>query len=281
MITAILLLQTAAAAPTVGDTIWLARTVAVPEGHTVRPPDDSLAGPVELLGPPQLVQQQGAVLIRYPAVAWEPGRHTVALPGPVLVGPDGTADSTAPLEVSVTVASVLPRVAGDTVLPVQPPTGLVPRQETSLLPLLALLGLGVLLLAPLHWWWRRRGPRVAPEPVATEPAGVPFARWADAGEPRAVLAAAAAVLRTVLSHTTPGAQPGLDTTELLAVLTERRPDLPLGEIEAVLRELDATRFAPAAFGDAADVARRAAALAARIAGDTPAAERAEPVEASA
>ena len=86
-----------------------------------------------------------------------------------------------------------------------------------------------------------------------------------AGEQRAVLAAAAAVLRTVIASAVPEARPGLDTTALLEVLAEQGPALPLAEIEAVLRELDATRFAPSAVGDAAEVARRAAALAERIA----------------
>jgi hypothetical protein len=265
MIAAILLLQTAAAVPTVGDTIWLARSVAVPDGHTVRPPHDSLTGAVELLGPPQVIPQAGGVLIRYPAVAWEPGRHAVALPGPVLVGPDGVADSVPPFEVTVTVRSVLPRVRQDSLLPVQPATGLVARRQTSAVPLLMALAVAALLLAPLHWWWRRRGPDVAADSAPPPPAGVPFARWADAGEQRAVLAAAAAVLRTVITSAVPEARPGLDTTALLAVLAEHGPALPLSEIEAVLRELDATRFAPSAVGDAAEVARRAAALAERIA----------------
>ena len=264
MIAAVLLLQTAAAVPTVGDTIWLARTVAVPEGHSVRPPEDSLTGPVELLGPPQVIPAAGTVLIRYPAVAWEPGRHTVALPGPVLVGLDGVVDSVAPFEVTVTVRSVLPRVRPDS-LPVQPAAGLVSRSTCTALPMLVLLGVAALLLAPAHWWWRRRGPRTPPDPPRPAAAGVPFARWADAGEQRAVLAAAAAVLRTVITSAVPDARPGLDTTALLEVLAEQRPDLPLAEIESVLRELDATRFAPAAVADAAGVARRAAALAGRIA----------------
>lgn len=264
MIAAILLLQTAAAVPSVGDTIWLARTVVVPDGYTVRPPADSLSGAIELLGPPQMVTQQGTVLIRYPAVAWEPGRHAVALPGPVLIAPDGTADSVAPFEVTVAVRSVLPQARTES-LPVQPPTGLVGRSRSTPVPLLVALLLAAVLLAPLHWWWRRRGPRVPVEPPATDSSGVPFARWAEAGEQRAVLAAAAAVLRTVITGAVPEARPGLDTTAVLAVLAERRPDLPLAEIEQVLRELDGARFAPAAVGDAADVARRAAALAERIA----------------
>lgn len=279
MIAAILLLQAAQAAPTVGDTIWLARTVPVPAGHTVRPPEDSLAGAVELLGPPRLVTRDGAVLIRYPAVAWEPGRHTVALPGPVLVAPDGVEDSVPPLEVAVTVRSVLPAVPEDSVLPVQAPTGLVLRQETSLLPVAALLALGALLLAPLHWWWRRRGPRVPGDLPLAERHAVPLRLWADAGERRAVLAAAAALVRTRLTTLVPEAQPGLDTTELLTVLAAHRPDLPLADIESVLRELDAGRFAPGTVADPAALAERAAALAGRLGDAAPAATH-EPAEAA-
>ena len=264
MIAAILLLQASAAAPTVGDTIWLARTVSVPEGHVVRAPADSLTGPVELLGPPQIVPQPGGVLIRYPAVAWEPGRHTVALPGPVLVGPDGLADSVASFDVTITVRSVLPQAQTES-LPVQPATGLVERRRSTPVPLLVLTAIAALLLVPVHLWWRRRGPRAEAAAAPGTSAGVPFARWADAGEQRAVLAAAAAVLRTVITGAVPQARPGLDTTTLLEVLAERGAGLPLDEIESVLRELDATRFAPAAVADAAGVARRAAALAERIA----------------
>ena len=271
MIAAILLLQTAVATPTVGDTIWLARTVAVPAGHVVRPPEDSLGGPVELLGPPQMIPQSAGVLIRYPAVAWEPGRHVVALPGPVLVGPDGLADSIAPFEVTVTVRSVLPQSRPDSALPVQPATGLVTRSRSTAIPLLVALALAALLLAPVHWWWRRRGPRVPTAPPAAPAAGVPFGRWADAGEQRAVLAAASAVLRSVIARAVPDARPGLDTTALLDVLAGQQRDLPLAEIESMLRELDATRFAPATVADAAGAARRAAALAEAIAaGDEPA-----------
>lgn len=278
MIAAILLLQTAAAVPTVGDTIWLARTVAVPDGYAVRAPTDSLTGPIELLGPPQLVTQQGTVLIRYPAVAWEPGRHTAALPGPVLIAPDGTADSVPPFEVTVSVRSVLPQARAES-LPVQPPTGLVRRSSSTPVPLLVAMLLAVALLAPLHWWWRRRGPRVPVETPAADTSGVPFARWAEAGEQRAVLAAAATVLRTVITGAVPEARPGLDTTAVLAVLSERRPDLPLAEVEQILRELDSARFAPAAVGDAADVARRAAALAERIASERGVAAESEAVPA--
>lgn len=264
MIAALLFLQTAAAPPTVGDTIWLARTVAVPEGHVVRPPPDSLAGPVELLGPPQMVMQGGTVLIRYPAVAWEPGRHVVSLPGPVLVGPDGLADSVPAFEVAVSVRSVLPAARPES-LAVQPATGLVARRRSTAVPLFAGVGLAALLLAPLHWWWRRRGPRVPPEPPAGPGAAVPFERWADAGEQRAVLAAAAALLRHSIARAVPDAQPGLDTSTLLGVLADDPRGLPREEIADVLRELDSTRFAPAAVADAAGVAQRAAALAERIA----------------
>ena len=62
------------AAPTVGDTVWVRRTVRVPERHTARAADWELTGDVELLGPPELLLDGDSATVRYPLVAWTPGR---------------------------------------------------------------------------------------------------------------------------------------------------------------------------------------------------------------
>jgi hypothetical protein len=41
--------------PTVGDTVWLSRTIAVPPGYVVRAADWDPADPIELLGRPLVV----------------------------------------------------------------------------------------------------------------------------------------------------------------------------------------------------------------------------------
>ena len=89
--------------PTVGDTIWLTRTVAVPPGHVVRPSDWDPADPVELLGRPRVVMTGDSALISYPTVIWMPGPQQVELPGPLLLGPGGRVDSLPGQQIRLTV----------------------------------------------------------------------------------------------------------------------------------------------------------------------------------
>jgi hypothetical protein len=70
----------------------------------------------------------------------------------------------------------------------------------------------------------------------------PLARWADAGEYRAVANVAAARLRAALAERVPAAHPGLDTERVLAELAAARPEWPLGELGNLLRALDDVRF---------------------------------------
>ena len=119
--------------PTVGDTIWLNRTVAVPPGHVVRASDWDPADPVELLGRPRIVMTGDSARISYPVVVWASGSRLIELPGPLLLGPGGTVDSLPGEPVRVAVKSVLPRVLRDSSVPPQPRARLVTRRETSLL----------------------------------------------------------------------------------------------------------------------------------------------------
>jgi hypothetical protein len=250
-------------APTVGDTIWVARTVAVPAGATLRPADWDAPDPVERLGPPRVTSQGGSASIAYPIVVWRAGPLTVTIPGPLLLHPGGQVDSLPPAAVEVRLASVLPPVPADSALAPQPRAEFVPRTSVSPLPLIVLLVAAALLLAPLHWWWRRRG-RPRPRPVLpTAPADAPLERWADAGESRAVASAATARLRAALAARMPAAHEALDTDDLLRAVSGRA-DWPLAELGDLLRALDEARFGHTAFPDALGLARWSDELAPRL-----------------
>jgi hypothetical protein len=241
-------------APTVGDTVWLSRSVPLPSGHVVRAADWEPTDPVELLGRPQVVITGDSARISYPVVFWRPGAQVVELPGPLLLGPGGTVDSLAGQVVRLTVRSVLPAVPRDSLSP-QPRASLVPRRVVSLVPLAVLLGLALVLLVPLHLWWRRRGP---PMPAIRMPAELPdppLDRWADAGEYRAVANVAAVRLRSMVARQVAGAHAGLDTERLLGELAAVRPHWPLAELANVLRKLDDARFGISGSPDALELSR--------------------------
>ena len=230
------------ALPTVGDTVWVGRTVRVPPGYTVRAGDWEPADPFQLLGPPRVLISGDSARITYPLVVWRPGRHVVELPGALLLGPGGTVDSLAGLQTSVQVRSVLP--AGDSTLSPQPSAALVERHVVTLAPMLVLWAMAIALLLPLHFWWRRRGkPNRTPAPiVSSEALEAPLSRWADAGEHRAVASLATAQLRAALAERLPAAHMGLDTERVLAEVAAARPEWPLEDFSSVLRALDDVRF---------------------------------------
>jgi hypothetical protein len=139
--------QQARVLPTVGDTVWVRRSIPLPDRYTARAADWELTGDVELLGPPELVLGKDSVTVRYPLVAWTAGTHRVEIPSPTLLAPDGAVDSLGPAAVTFTVRSLLPDRPPSQLQP-QPPAGLVTRRTVSLLPpLLFLAGapLGLLL----------------------------------------------------------------------------------------------------------------------------------------
>ena len=253
------------ALPTVGDTIWVSRTVELPPGRTLRAAEWEASDPVELLGQARITLGQGRAVVAYPLAVWRPGRHTVDVPGPLLLAPDGGVDSLDTQRLTLEVASVLPRAATDTTLRPQPRAEFVPRPATTPLPLIVLLVLAVALLAPLHWWWRRRGtPARAAAADAGAAATLPLERWAEAGESRAVAAAATTRLRSALAQHLPAAPTSLDTEEVFAQVAEHRPDWPVAELTAVLRELDQARFGTGTLPDAMALAQRAAELEPRL-----------------
>lgn len=252
--------------PTVGDTIWITRSVDLPAGRTLRAADWEAADPVELLGQPRISVGEGRAVIGYPVVVWRPGTHTVEVPGPLLLSADGRVDSLAGQSVTLRVASVLPRPATDTTLRPQPRADFVPRPTTTPVPLVLLLVLAIALLVPLHWWWRRRGAPVR-RLSALEPGReveLPLDRWAGAGESRAIAAAASTRLRLALAARVPTALPSLDTESVIARVAEQRPDWPVPELARVLRELDLARFGTGSRPDTMALAHRAAELEARL-----------------
>jgi hypothetical protein len=252
--------------PTVGDTIWVTRTVDLPAGRTLRAADWQVADPVELLGPPRITLRGGSAEVSYPLAVWRPGTHTLPVPGPLLLASDGAVDSLGSETVTLHVGSVLPRPATDTSLRPQPRADFVSRPVTTPVPLIVFLVLAIAVLVPLQRWWRRRG-RPAPRPSSGEmasPTKPPLERWAEAGESRAVAAVATSRLRSTLVARLPDALPSLDTEAVLARIAEERPDWPLDELRGVLRALDQARFGNGTGPDALSLARRAMELEPRL-----------------
>ncbi len=250
---------------TVGDTIWVSRTIELPPGRTLRAAEWEVADPLELLGPPRVTLRGGTAEVAYPLAVWRAGSHTVQVPGPLLLAPDGGVDSLGTEAVTLRVASVLPRAATDTALRPQPRADYVPRPAVTPVPLVLLLILALIVLIPVHWWWRLRG-RPAAKPAA-EAAGQPrppLERWADAGESRAVAAAATARLRAALAARVPDALPALDTEAVLAHVAEQRPDWPLDELGDTIRALDRARFGTGPAPHVLDLARQATELESRL-----------------
>lgn len=245
--------------PTVGDTIWLERHVTVPPGWSLRPVRLAPGQTIEPLGDPVAHPDGGAWVVRYPVVAWTTGRQRLELPLLWRLGPLGEADSVAGGVAVVDVASVLP----DTGDPVpQPPRAPLRRLQRRPWWPAGAAGLAVLLLGAAVRWRRRRPRADRAPPAATREAAVGDDVWLAAGEPRAVAARAAAVLRSALADAVPDAHTSLTTDECLAVLGRARPAAPLDDIAATLHGLDRAAFGQPDAGEVAALAGRARALAA-------------------
>jgi hypothetical protein len=246
--------------PTVGDTIWLERTIETPAGAEVRAAQWTPADPIGLLGRPVIRREGSRTVVSYPAVAWSAGTHLVQVPGPIIIGRDGTTDSLPPETRTVVVASVLPDSLPPERLPVQPEAGIVLERVTTPYPVLVALLVGILLFSPLAWWWLRPGPPMPAFKPPSERLTPPLADWGEAGETRAVAAVAARALRSeILSHL-PGIPQGLVASRLVRVVAEQRPAWPVDEIGTVLRALEAAQYAPAAPGEILGLADRASDL---------------------
>jgi hypothetical protein len=242
-------------APTMGDTVWLSRTIGLPTGYVVRAADWEPADPVEVLGRARIVITGDSAKISYPVAIWSTGQQVIDVPGPLLLGPGGTVDSLASERVRLQVKSVLPPLPRDSVLPPQPRAALVSRRQVSPMPLLVLCSLAVVLLIPLHLWWNRRGKPMPPPAAVAELPEPPLHRWAEAGEYRAVANVAALRLRAAVAQRVSAAHTGLDTERLLAELAAVRPDWPLAELGTMLRSLDDARFGQSGAPDALELSQ--------------------------
>jgi hypothetical protein len=263
MIVVALLLLQQASAPTVGDTVWVSRSLRAPAGSVVRaaPWPDDPAADIQPLGPAVVSRRGDSVEIRYPLVGWTPGSHEVDIPGPTILGPGALVDSLPSRPATVFIGSVLPdSLRADSILP-QPPDAAVGGAETSWLPFVEFTLLGLALAAGAMVIRRhRRGEEVAP--VVPAPPVPDVMRWAGSGELRAAQGAALARLRAVISTAVPAAHAGLAIDDCLAVLRSAQREWPLLEIEGLLHALEAERFAPTT-GDP-DLVDRADALSARL-----------------
>ena len=265
-----LVLQTAAGVwsvtpsrPTVGDTIWLQRTLSVAPGWRVRAGKFETGPQAEPLGDAAIIASADGWIVRYPVVAWSPGQITIDMPPLWRLGPDGTADSVSGGTAVIAMASVIP----DSVKSPGPQPALGPLRlaRTSPIPPLAALLIAIGSLVGLVAW-RRRSPRRAGEgPSLTLDPAVPDSRWIAAGEPKAVAARAAYRLRSAIAHAIPDAHEALSTAEFLAVVERVRPTAPLRELRELLGLLDQVAFATAHAVDVTPVSARAQALARQFA----------------
>ncbi len=258
LLSLVLLLQQSP--PTVGDTIWLERTVETPPGAEVRAAQWTPAEPMGLLGHPVIRRVGGQTVVSYPAVAWNAGTINLQIPGPIVIRSDGTTDSLPAESRTIVVASVLPDSLPPERLPVQPEAGIVIERVTTPYPVLVALLIATLLFVPLAWWWVRTGPTM---PAFKTPADLvlpPLAEWSEAGEPRAVAAVAARSLRYAMLSQLPGIPQGLVSGRLIRVIEEQRPNWPVQEIGNVLRALEAVQYSATTHGEVVLLAEKAAEL---------------------
>jgi hypothetical protein len=251
------------AQPTVGDTVWLTRLVTAPIGWRVRAGKLEPGDQAEALGDASVLRAPGGWLVRYPVALWSPGPHDLAFPPVWRLAPDGASDSIPGGIARLEVLSVIP----DSVRQPEPRPALsiVRREDRNpVFPLAALMlttGLGAFAIA-----WRRRGPRKPPAPPhAPLEREVPDMRWLAAGEPKAVAARAARLLREAISRLEPRASLALSTPECLAVVERHAPKAPVRALREVLEQLDRVAFASVQGTDVAALAARARTLASELA----------------
>lgn len=172
--------------PTVGDTTTVVYRVLVPPGALVQPRAPTDTTIATLLGSPVVTREGDSVRVAFTVTLWAPGRHTLVLPGALVVRTDGRIDTLPDSRVLVDIASVLP--SGRAVATVTPKQARpwVARADRTLIPWAVAAALLLVVTATAIWHWRRRGPMptVLP-PRASPPLDVDrLAAWIAAGEAR-------------------------------------------------------------------------------------------------
>lgn len=197
--------------------------------------------------------------VRYPVVAWTAGPHHFRLPTLWLVGAGGGSDSLPGGAADIMVRSVLPP---DGARP--SPKALLPPLDSGPAspwpPLIAAVLGTVGLVAGVRL--RRRGPRPTQAPADFVTAGgAPDGRWLAAGEPKAVAARAARVLRHALARVVPDAQESLPVREALDAAEGRMPGATFRRVREALLALEQISYAVAHGTDVERVAAEARELA--------------------
>jgi hypothetical protein len=226
---------------TVGDTVYLERTLGDVGGAVVRPQQWSLGSLGIQLGPADVRQGAGGAVVRYAMVFWYPGEHTLTMPGPVLVRRDGRSDTLSASTVHVSIWSVLPPNARKSTLAPRPASRPVPLAAETPIPAIVLSGVVMLGLVLAVLRWRRRG-RVRPRAMRVTGHQTPevLARWAAAGEFRAALDG---------------------WSRLLARRQAKGDPSESAEVQALRKDIDASVFSPRGPEYLAGLVERAARLA--------------------
>ena len=202
---------------TVGDTVFVERSLGNVGGALVRPQTWQM-GPVgRELGPAEVRWDERGAVVRYAVVIWYPGDHQLTIPGPVLIRRDGRSDTLSASTARVRIQSVLPGNRKRSTLEPRPAVQAVPLAAETPLYALILLGLTGLGLGLTAYRWRRRGKAPARKPPrVAAPTPELLARWVAEGEFRAALNAWGSILGRRLQATRDQG----DSSELTRLLAE-------------------------------------------------------------
>lgn len=238
---------------TVGDTVFIERSIPAPPGATARTRTLERSELIEPLGPAVVTAGGAVVLVRHRVALFAPGRHRLPMPAIELVAPDGHVEWVAGDTAIVDIVSLLPDTGE---APPRWSRAPLARPVRRIEPLVFLVG-GVLL--SLGAWAvarRRTRPRPAAPPEARTATELPVARWLSAGEGRAVASLAAERLRVRIEAAVPAAAGALGDGARAELVAAERPEWPIRELEDVLLALERARFAPLVRDDAIVLADR-------------------------
>jgi len=239
---------------TVGDTVRISRRVVSDADVQARIEPLADNAVIVQLSDPRASFAEGTLGIQYTVAAFAPGTLAVAMPDAELLFPDGRTELVPGDTAWIIVESVLT----DSASAPRAVVGPIDRTERRVWPLVTFLFGAVGSTVAWGVLRRRQGrPDRVEDDGGDETSSPPVDRWIAAGEGRAATAYVTHRLREALATLVPAATRQLDTDAIMAVLARERPDLPVGEIESVLRGLDRARFAPAAIDEFVDVIDRA------------------------